>query len=782
MRRRIEEKPVFWYNTLMSVNDLTNLGIEADMPEELRRFSATTEHQALLQHFGIADATLNGDVWAPAEQLRMSQLVAVNIADRIVNIRGALNAVQLTALLNPRIQAAVATVARHAPGSAEARQSVSAALAQAVYDALPKEILHQVMEQEIINPLPGYRAAYTVDEQNEARKFYEKLRAENDANDMVAGMAMFMAMHDGTSNPVATPAIPPSLGPPPTPAIPARQSWEQKYIVNNTETVSRKNVAETVLDFKTAQAIVLPPGIPPNATQVEVQNIVNEMNVAGGTYAQLDDAINRQNRADNNHRRLTQTYETEVVAWEQRKAVHDAAVQAYNQEWATYHRELGTRGMTPTRPTTTNPGAFPEVRPAKPTARAFRRFTLTGAFAANIGTIEEAHAKLAELRTTERALQGAINEFTARHTKINALIALLQALNIQNIPATFPTLASICTAAPLALDPASFPANFNYAALATEIERNFPNGLKSVDEYSKEVVEAGKKKPSGLDLSKSVIRSYVKTERPSLSAGDIESVSNYIVNRTKVDGILRSSVEQGVDEYLNVNNRSMMESVSNRTFAHRHFQTVNQIGRSMNLPMVDQQPNWQAASYEQASAAYFAIKELVDGKGPADLRMTARPQVAVDAMSTLSRILTTKYAGQMEAKLLASLPDDQKKDVTRSRARLAQEVQNVLTGDTPDWVKKKVAAAHARADSHSDWLDRGAYNLTTGALTSIGTNVGSWIGTGASNGWSGATSAVSHYGADAAKIAAFSFIGGPVLGIAAWYAMKHFEKPSSAKE
>lgn len=745
----------------MSVNDLTNLGIEADMPDELRRVSAETEYTALLQHFDIAAATLNADIWQPAEQLRISGIVSANIARRIGGTRHALSAAQLTDLLTPRIQAAAETVARHDAMTPERRQSVSNALAQAIYDALPKEILHIIVEQEIGNAAPTYRAAYTVTEQEETRKFYEKLRSENDANDMVAGMAMFMAMHDATARPVGVAAAGGTA---------AVQSWEQKYITSDTSTVSRKNVAETIANFKTIQPIALPNKVPLASTRADI--VTARTNIAAAV-ASLNTEVGNWDTQELTYNRAMATHEPAFASWEH-----------VEKEWSDHRLAMQAAiaaGHAAPAPPAAPRTARPTIGAAQPV---FAPVVLPGVFREAVRMADKAREKVAELEAADLVLQAALAEFNRRRRMIEGFVTMLQGMGIQNFAATFPLLNRLCApgtgtppGAP-AFRPGLFTANFDFAGLAAEIERNFPNGLKSVDEYSKEVVEAGKKKPSGLDLSKSVIRSYVRTQRPSLSAGDIESVANYIVNRTKVDGILRSSVDQTMDNYLDVNDRTISDSLSNSWHGglNRYSNTIDEIAAALRVPRRDgQQPNWQVASYEQVSAAYYSIKELVDGKGPADLRMTGKPQVAIDNMRTLARILSTKYAGQMEEKLVASLPEDQKKNVARSRARLSQAVQSALTGDTPDWAKSDVSRAHARADKRVAWFSRGAYDITTGAFKTAG----SWIGTGATAGWSGGTSAVKHYGADAAKIAAFSLLGGPVLGIAAWYAMKQFEKPPS---
>lgn len=755
----------------MASNDVSNLGLEADLPDELRRISADTEYDILLRYLGVNPATLNSDIWERADQERIVGTIARNISGHIAGTRHALTQLQLENLLNPRVQEAAAAVQRQNLGTPEGRQSVATVLAQAVYDALPKETWHVVTERQIRNQYGGGRVdtAPPTAEEQAALSFYERLREENDANDMIAGMALLTAINDTTTSPVAIPAAG---------TTPARQSWEQKYLSNNTEVVQRKNVAEIVQDLKTMQVISLPSGVAANATQVDIQGIVTNLNATGGEFEQLNNAINRQNRADGNHRRRMQTYEADVAAWEQRKAAHEAMVQAYNMDWATYHREVGVRGMTPARPTTANPGAFLEIRPAKPISRDFRQFTLTGPFATRIASIEEAHAKLAELRVMERSLQGVINEFNARHTKINALIDLLQGLNIQNIGAAFPMLTSVCTGTPLRVNPTVFPANFNFTALATEIERNMPKGLKSVEEYSKEVVESGAKRTGGMDLCRAVMRAHVKNARPGLSNADTDSVVEYIVNRTKVDNILRSSVQQGVNEYFDVDgDRTLKERLQNSWNANgRHAETVEQIGRGLRIGVIGHQPNWQAASYEQLVGAYFAIKELVEGKGPEYLHMTSRPPAVLEQLQTISRILTSKYSGAIEKKLAASLPDADKKDVTRSRARLGQAMQDFLKGDAPEWAKADVKKAHDRANAYVDWKRRGTYALGKSFVSGVG-GVGSWMKNFAV-GNSPTGDVVKQYGSEAAKIAAWSLLGGPVLGVAAWYLSKQF---SSAK-
>ena len=817
----------------MASNDVSNLGLEADLPDELRRISADTEYDILLRYLGVNPATLNSDIWERADQERIVGTIARNISGHIAGTRHALTQLQLENLLNPRVQEAAAAVQRQNLGTPEGRQSVATVLAQAVYDALPKETWHVVIERQIRNQYGGGRVdtAPPTAEEQAALSFYERLREENDANDMIAGMALLTAINDTTTSPVAIPAAG---------TTPARQSWEQKYLSNNTEVVQRKNVAETVLKLRSFQSIVLPSGISHNANRRQVSDalslitdgtighirrindhlttwaaaeannqvlLANDENAMNQWQADKRDNEQQEARRQSQIVQLQETYRQEcaVVRDENRAAMErhrnecNAIEQANQRDLDAYRAATATLvsgGTPPPQPTPrplpppptftplpappTPPPVIIPLRPspAKSILAQFTPLTLTGAFGATLASAADAREKQVEYATIATNLQAAMDEFTRRENVLNELLRLIQALNVQNLPATFPTLSSIAPGTPPVLNLDLVTANFDFAALATEIERNMPKGLKSVEEYSKEVVESGAKRTGGMDLCRAVMRAHVKNARPGLSNADTDSVVEYIVNRTKVDNILRSSVQQGVNEYFDVDgDRTLKERLQNSWNANgRHAETVEQIGRGLRIGVIGHQPNWQAASYEQLVGAYFAIKELVEGKGPEYLHMTSRPPAVLEQLQTISRILTSKYSGAIEKKLAASLPDADKKDVTRSRARLGQAMQDFLKGDAPEWAKADVKKAHDRANAYVDWKRRGTYALGKSFVSGVG-GVGSWMKNFAV-GNSPSGDVVKQYGGEAAKIAAWSLLGGPVLGVAAWYLSKQF---SSAK-
>jgi hypothetical protein len=700
----------------MSVNDLSNLGIEADASDEVRRISANTEDTALLRQVGLLPRDLDADIWDDAERVAMASKIAANIIGIVGSTRSKLTYVRLNGMLDKSIESALQTVNRP-PNGVGGRETVSQVLTQALYDALPKETWHIVTEEAI-------NAAYPVAaERDAAYKFYEKLRTGNDANDMSAGMAVFMAMQDAASSPLGSAAGA-------TPIVP---SWESKYVTNANKA-----------------------GI-----QAEMSSLQQQKSLYDTAKGFAPEALTLSYRYAANLEELEEDVSN--------LPLDAAAVGSGTPSWRSRSMTALYAGETPDTLT----------KPAEQKAKK-----------------EAATSLLAEARQDLASYRKVLAQLDALMRRVEGLFANPAV----DTPGFFG--AYFDAGPPVRVDHAKITPATTSAAIVATLEADLAIGraMKNGKPFEKETDIQGKmdeetkklslakdaKDVAGTEVQMSVFRAYIKRQQPSLSAADVDQVAKYILNRTKVDGVLRTTVDQSVENYVNVNGRTWTDNISNAAFnwgngewTSRVGSTLTEIARSLNIPKGADGPNWQAASYEQASAAYFAIKELMDGKGPKDLSFARRPQQAVQAFTTLSRILSTRYAGQIESNLLKSLSDEEKKDIVKSRARTAKAVNDILLGDTPGWVRSDVDKAHARADRQATWFSRGAYNFTTGSAKTIGTNVGSWLGSGVSGGLSGAKSAVKHYGADAAKIAAFSLLGGPVLGIAAWYAMKHFEKPSS---
>lgn len=696
----------------MSVNDLTNLGNEADASDEVRRHSARAEDEIVLRQVGLVPNDLDANIWNDAERRAMSAAITGNIIATLFGTRSRLTAARLNGLLDQGIQTALESVARP-PNGVGGRETVARVVAQALYDALPKETWHIVVEQAINNAYP------LANERQEAMKFYEKLRADNDANDMSAGMAVLMAMRDPTAAPLAN-----------TTTTPPIESWAQRYVQAGDRAGIKgridalklqKNFHDAVDAVKSENIRFTYPHVATySASLAENANLGQDATRAYSTSTSWTSAGMTALYAGETPDTLTTADEKRAKA-----AAANALRNDLKNDLESYQkleRQLQSL-MDRAQSLFVNPAlAVPDL---------VKYFTLTGtAYVINPAT-----------------LTNALN------------MAVISAEIAANLAVTPPP---VTTSGPLAAS----------AALPAQIAEQERNLLSAKDE----------KDISGTDVQMSVFRAYVKREQPGLSDADVDQVSNHMLNRSKVDGALRTSVNVGVENYLNVGSRTMFDRVSDsmhnwgtNEWTSRVGSTLTEIAKSLNIPVAaGGQPNWQAASYDQAAAAYFAIKELIDGKGPAQISFARRPQQAVQSFRTLSNIMTTRYAGQIENNLMSSLSGEEKKKVLKSRSQTSDLMKQFLLGDTPAWVKPNVDKALKRADGHASWFMRGTYDLP---FTAAGAaySTGSWLG---KTGISGVSSVVKNYGADAAKIAAFSFLGGPVLGVAAWYAMKRFEKPS----
>lgn len=681
--------------------DPSDLGIEADTPPELQAMASLTEQNVLLRHLGLQAADLDTDVWQAPERRRLMDQIAHHIVTNTTFTRRSITEAELSGLLDPAVERALATV-EHLPATTARRESVSRALMQAIYETLPKDLLHAMIETQITNAYPA-----GVD-RNAAQNFYAKLREGNGANDMSAGMAVLMAMEDNPTTP---------------------STWNATYLsVGNRATV---------------------------------QAAIGSLQEQKGLYESVH-SLRSESVLFNYQHPGVDTYADAIAEHQALRQDEGHAISGSVNPWFSSAMRTVYAAETPNTLTTAD-----EKKAKVLAAKAFQQDLRE-----DLGSYVKVVRLLEALLTKAQALfvnpavalpdlykyfnAGTIDPTQIRRTLTTAVIESEITANLAIIPA------------PVLRAGGSLTAEADIPARITQEQANLA-GIKE------------EKDISGVEAQMSVFRRYIQNRQPSLSDADVNKVATYVSHRTKVDGILRGSVDTAMDEYLSVADRTAGESLSNYWHGNRHAQTIDQIARSFNIGLrAGQQPSWELGSYEQVSGAYFAIKELVDGKGPEGLRMTGRPAVAIENMRTLSRILTTRYAGQMEQRLVQSLPDAEKKKVLESRTHLAQAVKNMLTGDTPSWSAATVKRAHERADKRVQWARRSVYALpknTWNVGSAAVSKVGSWIG-GAAKAVTNSEGFLAKYGKDAATIAAWSLIGTPALGLAVWYAGKSFAAPA----
>ncbi len=704
-------------------DDVSNLGIEADASDETRRIAQKTEQEAFLERLGLLPANMNIDMWDQPQRALLITRVTTEIETRIAGSRRALSAADLQTILDPAVNVALDTVLRPA-NLAERTERTATVLAQALYDALPKEIWHIVVENEIMQRYGGPRPLTSAQQKDvdDANKFYAKLREKNDANDMSAGMAMFMVMEDRSSP----------------------DTWEARYLKTSSRSAAQSEVAAIQGQKSFYDAL----------KSLKSESV--QLNYRHGSIANYQHALDERTMLRRDHGLALGT----------------------NSTW-------GSEGMDALN------GATPPSSLATPDDRKAMQAAVNGLLT-DLKSDLDAYAKI------------------VRH--LENLLSIAQSVYQLPFPAS---LTKYFHNTPLTINPTAIPTNISVSQIEAEITAELaatPPTPKvgayikeaditaKLDEARKQLASVKESKDiSGAQVQMEVFRAHIKKKQPSLSDADVDQVANYILNRTKVDGLLRHAVDHGLNTYLNEEGRTASDERVNNLYGNedrnentnRSWNTIMEIARSLGVHMRTvqvpatrlyaaherQEPNWQSASYQQVTTAYFSLKELMDGKGPSDLSLARRPQAAVDTMRTLGRILSTKYSGQLEQKLIESLPEDQKKKVTKSRAHLAHAVEHMLTGDTPAWVRSGVDRAHARANENVAWTSRSLYSLGSGTL-GLGKDVGMWmLGKGGEGGML-AASAVQHHWKDAATITAFSLLGGPVLGVAAWAAMKQFSPAS----
>lgn len=259
-----------------------------------------------------------------------------------------------------------------------------------------------------------------------------------------------------------------------------------------------RSVAEAVMSIRAYQPIALPPQIAPDASFQVVQNDLRTLRAEiarlrteqGSWHTQ--EFIHQQRLAAD--QRALERWRDESQEHRQQEESYLQAEQAYQDRIFDYNRALaaGTAGLIRPRPhSRVRPGPRP-IRP-RPTAalHIFSPITIRAPFSSTISSIDELRTKIIELEGLEHTVNYCIHEFEDRSQTIVALYQLLQELRIQNINTTFPTLHSLVTVgANVVIDPNALRANSDWAAVIQEIERNFPGGLKSVEDYTNDLAKA----------------------------------------------------------------------------------------------------------------------------------------------------------------------------------------------------------------------------------------------------------------------------------------------------
>ncbi len=355
----------------------------------------------------------------------------------------------------------------------------------------------------------------------------------------------------------------------------------------------KKRIAENILGIKSMQPIALPSGIPHNANLQQVRDAYNRITDGATGYIRVigdhlsswavTEAANKaqqsqdenelslweaderdhekqEQRRQNEIIQLRETYRQECLAVQERNKVvverhrsECVAVEQANQRDIDLYRvqiaTLAPGGVPPPAPTPRRlppppildplpsvPLAPPAIsplraRPIKTPPTLFQPLTLSGPLGATLDTPADARAKEIEYASIAASLQGAMDEFTRREIILNDLLRVIQALNLPNLSATFPMLASICTGTPPVLNPTAIRANFDFAGLTAEIERNFPGGLKSVDEYVQDIVAAAAPDPNsrGSAACWAVIRRGL--EHQGLAGKELEDTVGYMRSR-----------------------------------------------------------------------------------------------------------------------------------------------------------------------------------------------------------------------------------------------------------
>ena len=414
-------------------------------------------------------------------------------------------------------------------------------------------------------------------------------------------------------------------------------------------------------------------------------------------------------------------------------------------------------------------------------------------------TLEEAALKVAPAKDVPAkvAAINALNRYIDECQKASTLLNQIW-MNAKQI--TKPAIPSTTTFAIFfpggTLDPTQIKAGLNGMQLAKDFadelkleeENVVENSLKEKEEAIK---KAGGEGESGDALQQKIFKSYF--EGKGASHMEAEKAANYLYSRTFLDAELTTSMNEVQDEMFGPEQEGVMASANNFLNTRgvlRPGKVVEEIKKQLKIT------DLSTAKYRTLMTAYFAMKKLHDGEGPEYIRCTDSSHLKNEMRRIITRI-QERYV-QSFINDYSNLKDDEKK-LKNKKALTLEMMEELLESGGPDAYKAKVEKLLANVDKNVDWKRRkvkwagkalGGVGLNLlwrneklSARNAVGKTVGGLAGGVKAVGYDAPKSVLQtgwkHRGT-IAGVAALSLLGGPVLGVGAWYLGNQLSKKQAA--
>jgi hypothetical protein len=247
------------------------------------------------------------------------------------------------------------------------------------------------------------------------------------------------------------------------------------------------------------------------------------------------------------------------------------------------------------------------------------------------------------------------------------------------------------------------------AAILSEMQTS--KGLDDLDKIdddiakNKDKLETAKKgELKGDTLQYKIFTEYLKAR----GIDNPEAKANYIAGRSYLD----PEMDKALDGMLN-KRFADSEKDKNKNFNREVIFTV---AKSAGIPVVDNEegnwtsywkedPDWAKANYAQLMGAYYALRQMYDGKTEY-FQLNKSPQVNRQ-MKTIAKLLATQYGMRMYNETFSELADDDmKKKVKNPKMVTYKLITELLNGEAPTTYKGEVDRILSDVNKNVNWKRR----------------------------------------------------------------------------
>lgn len=279
-------------------------------------------------------------------------------------------------------------------------------------------------------------------------------------------------------------------------------------------------------------------------------------------------------------------------------------------------------------------------------------------------------------------------------------------------------------------DPIHYTTGVNLKQLSDQVRTNLR--LKPKDKV-KEDAEKHRKQLDDLDAGKTVGVSGDKAQHDVIakymelyhncSPEEAKDATNYIRARGLLDTDMREAAEDIVaDLYGDRRREDFMERTS-QTWGNRlenlknlslqpeerSRRIISNVARACNITGIGRNPDWRRASYENVCTAYFGMKKLANGEGPAGIRLQ-RTEVFQQQMREITRVMLQRHTAALtrDFSVALNLSDEKQKELLKepNKQEHIRLFRQMLEGEAPEKYKAKIDASLEKASRKTEWFRR----------------------------------------------------------------------------